>query len=58
MSFNWGMVKQIVMLVVEYYCAQRNNELEEFHVNWNNLQKTRRTLYTEIDTIECNGLLY
>ena len=39
---------------MEYYCAQRNNELEEFHVNWNDLQelmqsersRTRRTLYT------------
>ena len=20
--------------VMEYYCAQRNNEVEEFHVNW------------------------
>ena len=43
------------MLVMEYYCAQRNNKLEKFHVNWNDLQKliqsersrTRRTLYAE-----------
>ena len=43
--------------VMEYYCAQRNSELEEFHVNWNDLQelmqsensRTRRTLYTEAD---------
>ena len=27
------------LLVIEYYCAQRNNELEEFHVNWNDLQE-------------------
>ena len=47
------------LLVMEYYCAQRNNELEQFHVNWNDLQelmqnergRTRRTLYTEIDTL-------
>ena len=60
MSFNWGMAEQIVEYVVmEYYCAQRNNELEKFHVNWNDLQelmqsersRTRRTLYTEIDTL-------
>ena len=43
------------LLVMEYYCAQRNDELEEFHVNWYDLQqlmqsersRTRRTLYTE-----------
>ena len=47
------------MLVMEYYCAERNNELEKFHVNWNNLQelmqsersRTRRTLYIETDTL-------
>ena len=47
------------LLVMEYYCTQRNNELEEFHVNWNDLQelmqsersRTRRTLYTEADTL-------
>ena len=63
MSFNWRMAEQIVyMLVMEYYCAQRNNELEEFHMNWNDLQevmqsersRTRRTLYTEIDTLWYN----
>ena len=27
------------MLVMEYYCAQRNNELGKFHVNWNDLQE-------------------
>ena len=27
------------LLVMEYYCAQRNHELEEFHVNWNDLQE-------------------
>ena len=27
------------MLVMEYYCAQRNNKLEEFHMNWNDLQE-------------------
>ena len=43
------------MLVMEYYCAIRNNELEEFHANWKDLQelmqrersRTRRTLYTD-----------
>ena len=47
------------LLVMEYYCAQRNNELEKFHVNWNHLQelmqsersRTRRMLYTETDTL-------
>ena len=46
------------LLVMEYYRAQRNNELEEFYVNWEDLQelmqrersRTRRTLYTETDT--------
>ena len=50
------------MLVMEYYCVQRNNELEEFHVNWKDLQelmqsernRTRRTLYTETDTLWYN----
>ena len=50
--------KLCYMLVMEYYCAQRNNELEEFHVNWNNLQelmrskrnRTRRILYIEKNT--------
>ena len=27
------------LMVMEYYCAQRNNELEEFHVNWNDFQE-------------------
>ena len=44
---------------MEFYCAERNNELEEFHVNWNDLQelmqsersRTSRTLYTEADTL-------
>ena len=55
------------MLVMEYYCAQRNNELEKFHMDWKDLQeliqseksRTRITLYTEIHcgTIECNGFL-
>ena len=47
------------LLVMEYYCAERNNELEEFYVNWNDLQelmqsersRTRRTLYTKADTL-------
>ena len=47
------------MLVMEYYCAQRNNELEEFHVNCNDLQelmqsersRTKKTLYTESDIL-------
>ena len=52
------------ILVMEYYCSQRNNELEEFHVNWNDLQelmqskrsRTRKTLYTETDTLWHNPL--
>ena len=51
------------LLVMEYYCAQRNNELEKFHVNWNDLQelmknersRTRRILYTEAETLWYNG---
>ena len=47
------------MLVMEYYCAERNNELVEFHVNCTDLQelmqsersKTRRILYTKTDTL-------
>ena len=47
------------VLVMEYYFAQRNNELEEFYVNWKDLQeliqsermRTRRTLYTEADIL-------
>ena len=50
------------LLMMEYYCAQRNNKLEEFHVNWNDLQelmqsersRTRRTLYTETDILWYN----
>ena len=62
MPFDWRMAKQIVVSVgdgILLYCAKRNNELEEFHVNWNDLQelmqsessRTRRTLYTEADTL-------
>ena len=47
------------MVVMEYYCAEGNNELEEFYVNWKDLQelmqsergRTRRILYTEADTL-------
>ena len=50
--------KLLYMLVMEYYCAE-SNELEEFYVNWKDLQdlmqnersRTRRTLYTETDTL-------
>ena len=57
------MAEQIVVYaVMECYCAERNNELEEFHVNWNDLQelmqnersRTRRILYTEADTLWYN----
>ena len=52
------------MLVMEYYCAERNNELEESYVNWNDLQelmqseksRTRRTLYTEVDILWKNQM--
>ena len=56
------------LLVMEYYCAQRNNELEKFHVNWNDFQElmqvkgaepgeccTQRLIHC--GKIECNGLL-
>ena len=58
-SFNWGMAEQIVVYVGDgILLCQRNNKLEESHVKWNDLQelmqsersRTRRTLYTEIDT--------
>ena len=50
------------LLVIEYYCAQRNNKLEKFYMNWNDLQelmqsersRTRRPLYTETDTLWYN----
>ena len=51
--------KLLYMLVMEYYCAERNNEMVEFYANWENLQelmqsersRTRRTLYTETDKL-------
>ena len=51
--------KSWYMLVMEYYCAERNNEMVKFYVNWEILQelmqsersRTRRTLYTETDTL-------
>ena len=53
------MAEQVVVYAGDDYCAQRNNELEEFYVNWNDLQelmqsersRTRRTLYIEADTL-------
>ena len=47
------------MLVMEHYCAERNNEMVKFYENWKNLQelmqiersRTRRTLYTETDIL-------
>ena len=53
---NGWLNKLWYLMVMECYCAQRNNELEEFHVNWNDLQelmqsersRTRRKLYMEI----------
>ena len=50
------------LMVMEYSCAQRNNELEESHVNWKDLQelmqsersRTRKMLYTEIDLPQTN----
>ena len=50
------------LLVMEYYCADKNDELEEFHVKWKDPQelmqsersRTRRTLYTETDTLWYN----
>ena len=58
-SIGEGLNKVWYLLVMGYYCVQRNNELEEFHVNWKYLQelmqsernRTRRTLYTEVDTL-------
>ena len=47
------------MVVMEYYCAERNNEREKFYWDWEELKelmqsersKTRRTLYTEADIL-------
>ena len=47
------------LLVMEYYCAERNNELEEFHMNWKVPQelmqsersRVRRTSHTEMDAL-------
>ena len=52
------------VLVMGYYCAQRNNELEKFHMNWNYLQelmqnersRTMRTSHTETDILWHNGM--
>ena len=52
------------MLVMEYYCAVRNDALKEFHVNWENLNELmqsgmsrfRRTLYTESKTLWNNSM--
>ena len=33
--FYWAMAEPVVVSVSnEHYCAERNNELEEFHSNW------------------------
>ena len=56
------------MLVMEYYYAKRNNELEKFHVNWNDLQELMQSEKSRTGehciqrlihcgTIEHNGLL-
>ena len=45
------------LLVMEYYCALRNNDLEDFYMNWKNLNelmqskmsRTKRTLYRETE---------
>ena len=58
-SIREWLYKLWYILVMEYYCAQRNNKPEKFHVCWNDLQelmqsersRTRRTLYTETDTL-------
>ena len=47
------------MLVMDYYCAERNNEWEKFYANWEKLKelmqsersRTRRALYTETDIL-------
>ena len=47
------------MLVMEYYCSARNNEMVKFYTDWENLQelmqsarsRTRRSLYTETDIL-------
>ena len=55
LPFNWGMAEQIVVSAGDgiLLCSK------EFHVNWNDIQelmqsersKTKRTLYTETDTL-------
>ena len=44
------------MVVMGYYCAERNNELAKFHVNWNNLQELIRLKLARI--IFRNILIY
>ena len=52
------------LLVMEYYCAERNNELEEFHMNWKVPQelmesersRIKRTSYTEMDALWHNQM--
>ena len=60
-SIDWRMAEQIVVShddgILLY--SERNNELEDFNVNCNNLHelmqsirsRTRRTLYTETDAL-------
>ena len=58
---NWKMREcpSIGEWLNKYYWAQRHNELEKFHVNWNDLQevmqsersRNRTTLHTETDTV-------
>ena len=58
-SIGEWLSKLLYMLVMEYYCAQRNNKLEKFYVSWKDLQevmqsersRTRRTLYIESDIL-------
>ena len=47
------------MVVMEYYWAERNSELEKFYEDWEKLKelmqsessKIRRTMYTEADIL-------
>ena len=56
MPSNWEMAEQIVVSFGDgMLLCSKNNKLEKFHMNWNDLQelmqsersRTRRTLYTE-----------
>ena len=43
-------------LVMEYYCAQRNNEVEKFYVNWNYFQELMQSVRSRTRRTSCTKL--